>query len=65
LEELEEALIAGKESASNPRLRDFAKRHGQVHPTVPAAQDDDDSVGFDLQILHQAAAAGTRPFLHR
>jgi hypothetical protein len=30
LEELE-ARIAGKESASNPRLLDFAKRHGQVH----------------------------------
>jgi hypothetical protein len=30
LEELE-ARMAGKESASNPRLRDFAKRHGQVH----------------------------------
>ena len=36
-------------------------------PTESAAQndDDDDSVGFDLQILHQAAAAGTHPVLHR
>ena len=36
-------------------------------PTESAAQndDDDDSVGFDNQILHQAAAGGTRPFLHR
>ena len=34
-------------------------------PTESAAEDDDDSVGFDLQILHQAAVAGTRPFLHR
>jgi hypothetical protein len=34
-------------------------------PMVSAAHDDDDSVGFDLQILHQAAAAGTHPVLHR
>src|SRR6266849_8051757 len=30
-------------------------------PTESAAQDDDDSVRFDLQILHQAAATGHAP----